>query len=282
MQWRDGHVYVAHPREPWDAHSRAGVSIHASLDDLRGRTAAEKAAYISAKQEFNVSAAFDIIERIRNDEALDKIVDAVIAADTAPIFVYPYPAFDDDDGPPDTTATLPTNALPLAYAHFLVAQIGGSVDEEIQQAARVGRSKLSPWLRFLCQPAFAGTVRPGASYFIIDDVLTTGGTAAALRAFIIRSGGMVIGFSALAHGAGNDQQLAVAHETLNVVKSLYGEGISGYWAEAFGHGIECITDIEGRRLISFAKGVARQGVDAGDAILQHLRTRLAKAAAQGR
>lgn len=84
-----------------------------------------------------------------------------------------------------------TNALPIQYAAHLSQALDAEIDNEIIQKARVGRTSLTAFERLLWQPSFDGAVRRDVAYIIVDDVLTHGGTIAALRHHILQAGGTI-------------------------------------------------------------------------------------------
>lgn len=280
-----GNLSVSHPREPWDQYSQY-IRVHEHLDKLKGTApgASENAPlYAAAKTQFDADAALMLVERIVPDAYLDELADWMVLNGISPRLVVPYPAYDDDDGIGriEGRAQGPVNAIPIAYANYLSEKLGCDIDEEIVQAARVGRTKLKTWPRFLWQPSFTGEVQSGGNYLILDDVVTTGGTLAALRSYIIRSGGVVTGATALAHKYGLSQRFAVARETLDVLYSSCGQGLPRFWLEAIGHDIRCLTENEGQAIIAWARDFVEQGCS-GDEVLQCLRDRLLEAAAKGR
>lgn len=239
--------------------------------------------YRAAKQEFNMDAAYSIIDRTISQAHIETLVDFVLESEMPLRIVSPHPAFDDDD---TTFAqverdTKPANAIPFALANFLSKTLDCPIDEEIVQAARVGRTKLNTWLRFLCQPSFKGEVRATHPYLIVDDVVTTGGTIAALRGFIVRSGGTVPITTALAHMTGHDQQLAIGQQSVDVLLSAYSRGLEKYWLEAIGHDIQCLTEAEGRLLLDWANQQLGNGVSPGVGLLHRLRDRVNQAAGKG-
>jgi hypothetical protein len=292
MKWSEaGDVSVDHPRQPWKALGASSTIVHCALEILKGtaeslgsKRPAYALSYGAAKKKFNLEAAADVVERCISGDALDRLVDAILRADKAPIFVIPHPAFDDEDGVgrQEPIGPKPTNALPFAYAAYLAATLGGSVDDEIVQSARVGRTKLNHSLRFLCQPSFQGSVNKTRPYILVDDVVTTSGTMAAISSHIVSKGGTVIASTALSSGSGIDRPFEIAQETLDVLLSSYGAGFEDFWAGTIGHGARCLTEAEARILVEWAKDWHRQGdCRPGDQTLQRLRDRLNQAAAKG-
>lgn len=286
MRWHDGNVVVDHPRESWGTPARLHTLVHCRLDQLNGNAArdpAVQAAYKAAKFEFNLDAAYGLIDRFVRDDTMDALADVVVGSRVTPTVIFPHPAFDDDDAVGRHGAMPgPTNALPFAYAGHLEGTLGCPVNDQIVQSARVGRTKLAMFLRFLCQPSFKGHVNVDCPYIILDDVIASGGTFAALRSYIVRGGGTVISTTAFAHNTGAHQKFEVASDTLGMVLSLYGDGIDPYWLETFGHGIQCLTEAESQLLVRWALDRQQEGCAAGDQLLQRLRDRINQAASTGR
>jgi len=282
MEWANGNVSVNHPRAPWDGRGDVATLVHCRLDQLKGTSnqyrdsATYKAAYEKAKFNYDMDIAFDIVDRCISDECLDSIVDTLLGYAREPIYIYPYMPFDDEDGmggrvPLDKQ---PTNALPAAYAQYLSTRLGGSVNETIIQSARAGRTKLNTWLRYLCQPSFEGEIVGNRPYVPVDDVITTGGTLATLRSYIVSCGGTVAGTTALAHKNGVHQKFAIAEDTFGVLCRTYGQELTSYWTETFGHGPASLTDAEAQFLALFEW-------EPGNEPIQRLRERINQAAAKG-
>jgi len=289
-----GNVSVQHPRQAWNRECAPTTLVHCSLKEMKGTTPGTSqrrntlfTAYKAAKLQFNEAVALEIVESCVRDTVIDKIIDVIepaLRAGMIPRLVFPHPAFDDEDavGNQEPMRERPTNALPFAYAKYLAEIVGCERDNNIFQVARVGRTRLNKWLRFLCQPSFGGEVSRIDPYIIVDDVVSTGGTFAALRSYIVREGGTVIATSSLATTSGADKPFAVAHRTVDVLKSLYGDGIERFWSETLGHELQCITEAEGDFVAEFGHGLVRHWLTRGDTLLQRLRNRLNQAAAQGR
>lgn len=274
-----------HPRESWGHPGDDHVLIHCSLARLKGTGLSNRMrkqmmhAYREAKYKFNVIAAADIVLNCWSDTVEDLIVDKMLGIDGEPIIVFPHPSFDDDtaDGWNAPSKGI-TNAIPFQMATYLAERIGGVTGTEIVQSARVGRTKLTRECRFLWQPTFEGSVLRGRSYILLDDVITTGGTLAALRSHIARGGGTVIACIALAHGSSTNQKFSIDDQSLNQLETVFGHEIGVFWRETIGHEINCITEAEARLLIRWQREC---GERPGAASLQHLRDRLATASATG-
>jgi hypothetical protein len=261
--------------------------VHCRLEQLKGtdrayanQRATYQLAYDKAKTTFDVEVAFDIIDRCIQDSVLDELADIIFNSRKSPIFVFPHLPFDDEDEvegnrPLGATAT---NAIPFAYARLLAETLGGTISSDIIQVARVGRTKLPRWMKFICQPSFEGPVDRERPYVILDDVMSTGGTLAALRSYLLRGGGSVIGTTVLANKSGLHQKFAIADQTLNVLRSTYGSGLEQYWKETFGHDLHAITEDEAQFLAVFP---AELGGRRGDELLLSLRERINQAAAKG-
>lgn len=293
MQWIDGHVRVAHPREDWGHGTHEDLIIHARWDALKGTGADDDAnlkkevleKYQAAKFQYDQDAGFELVESLVAEDKINELADIVFYSDKSPLFVFPYPAFDDDDAidAETTVKSRPTNALPFVYAAYLEQVLGGEVETNIFQRARVGRTKLTSFMRFLCQPEFGGEVRHDKAYILVDDVVTTGGTLAALRSYIIRSGGSVLCGTSLAHKYGINQKFGVAEGTVAMLQSLYGNGINEFWSQEIGHELSKITEAEGQLLVRWAlEHEGNHGTRRGDQMFQRLRDRLDQAASTGR
>lgn len=273
-----------HYRPPWRTREPTAIYIHTSLNKLygtHGRSAREaatyKARYDAAKTAFDMDAAVDIVNDIWNDDVVEKIVDRLVLANQPTVIVMPFPEFDAGAGEVEAGSPI-TNALPFAYARSLAAELGCEIDYEIIESARVGRTKLTTFERFLWQPKFSGPVKQDHAYILIDDVCTMCGTFATLRSYIVEHGGTVIAVSALAQGSGSHVQFPIAKPTVRMLLQLYGWEICDFWKQEIGHDIECLTEAEGLRLA----GWFRQNVEkdrTGTHALQCLRDRFAEAKA---
>ena len=233
---------------------------------------------------FAMAAAEEVLMRCISKAAMDSMVAHIVGTPGGldARIIIPHPAFDDAMGEEVVQLTdSPRNAIPFAYAAFLARNLGLSIDEEIVQIARVGRTKLSTWPRFLYQPKFGGVVRPGQTYVLADDVVSTAGTCAALRSYIARNGGHVIFATALANSIGKNQGFSVTKQIVNQLAVDFGPELNQFWTETIGHDIHCLTEAEAAFLLRELSNVEQaKGCPRGPELLQRLRGKLDAAAAK--
>ncbi|MGH8240966.1 MAG: hypothetical protein ACREXP_28660, partial [Steroidobacteraceae bacterium] len=142
------------------------------------------------------------------------------------------------------------NKVPAAVAHVLAKKIGLDVVENITQVTRPQRTELSGLDRIFAQPEFDGPVVPGQTYLLVDDVLTQGGTFAALASHIEQNGGRVVGAFALA-GKQYSRTLAPTAATLSTLRAQYGD-IEQDFRAATGYGFDALTESEARYLAKYS------------------------------
>src|SRR5208282_5783599 len=94
---------------------------------------------------------------------------------------------------------------------------------------------------------FEGKVFRGAEYVLIDDHVGLGGTLANLKGYIESGGGRVVAMTTLTESSGA-RLIALQTDTRNVLKDRHGEAFDELWKEQLGHGLDCLTNIEGRVL----------------------------------
>jgi hypothetical protein len=282
-------IYAPHERQPWGHAGDNLTFVHCKLDVMKGTAQfrkedevaakAQKVLYDQAKHYNNQDAAAEIVERAINQDKINMLVDLVESSEAPPIIVFPHPSFDDDeaDGYKPVDSKKITNAIPFAFAAHLAQVLGATIETNVVQSARVGRTKLTLFPRFLWQPKFEGPITARLPYIIADDTVTAGGTIAALRCHIINEGGTVLCCTALAHSQGLDVKLAVARGTLDVLEQTYGGDLAGYWKESIGHEIHCLTENEASRLVVWGNSNGSNPTER----IHALRERLAKAAAKG-
>jgi hypothetical protein len=144
------------------------------------------------------------------------------------------------------------NRIPEMAAEVLAQKLGTKVNETIVQAEKVGRGGADAMDRLAKQPTFAGEVKRGQAYVLLDDTLTQGGTLAQLKTHIEREGGRVVLATALT-GKDYSRKLALTPKTLDQVRGRFGS-IENWWREQFGHGFDGLTESEARTLLTYDKG----------------------------
>lgn len=283
MHWDNGNARANHPRQSWTPRDRL-VLVHCRISILKGTDSSfgDNAKFIqehdNAKIAFDKEAALNVVDRCLSRDTLGELEDLVYYLDAPPILVFPQPAFDDEDEITGNVALneRPTNAIPFAYAGILAEYLGAEVNETIIQASRVGTTRLPRWMRYLCQASFEGDVNRRRPYILVDDVVSSGGTFATLRSYIIVNGGTVACTTALASNSGLHELFAIADHTVGVLRSEYGQHLDRFWQETFGHGIQGLTESEAAYLLLFARQFRATG---GSELLDGLRERINQAAA---
>lgn len=273
-----------HARHTWPEIGCGTILVHGRLAVMKGTEESTKLPkekvqklYDAAKLTNDMDAAHDIVDLMWREAVYEALAERVLQTGMRPIIVSPHPAFDDDDVV-DHDAPMrggPRNAIPFAYAGQLIERLNGIENHVIKQGARVGRTRLPRFPKFLFQPHFVGTVDTERPYIIADDNVGLGGTLAALYSHIAKNGGTVIAVTALAHSTGKDVPFALTTGTLAELNAKYGIEISDLWKEVVGHAPICLTEGEGRFLIEWEGG---NGPSAGER-LHLLRTRIDRARA---
>ncbi|MCL2224845.1 MAG: phosphoribosyltransferase [Defluviitaleaceae bacterium] len=140
-----------------------------------------------------------------------------------------------------------TNVLPLAFAQ----RIGLPVWTKVFRTDKTPRKNLFAIQRLSHKPTFAGHIQKGKEYIIVDDIVTQGGTAAALREYILDGGGKVSAIAALAFSIGS-YDIAPAKNMLFRLHLKFGFAI--YVLQAIGliHVFEELTHSQIRYLLRFS------------------------------
>lgn len=141
------------------------------------------------------------------------------------------------------------NKIPLALALRLEEATGISVEFNIIQVSKVGRTGLSGLDRIFSMPEFEGAVQTNVDYLLLDDTLTQGGTFAALASHIQQSGGYAIGAFALT-GKQYSAKLQPEPDILKQLKDKYGD-IENEFKSTTGYGFNGLTQSEARTLTNF-------------------------------
>jgi hypothetical protein len=100
--------------------------------------------------------------------------------------------------------------------------------------------------RLVAPVYFDGPIEPGARYVLVDDVITGGGTLAALADYIQANGGEVAGVVTLA-SASRSGELTAPRRVIAHLEARYGDAIR----EELGVDPAALTADEARYLIGF-------------------------------
>jgi hypothetical protein len=140
------------------------------------------------------------------------------------------------------------NAIPDAMAQVLGKELGLDISAgQIVQNNKVGHTRAPAFNRLVTPAAFEGEVSAGRTYILVDDHVGLGGTLANLKGYLETHGAVVIGATTLTESR-DARQIALRPETLDVLREKHGDELQILWQEEFGHGLECLTDIEGQIL----------------------------------
>lgn len=90
---------------------------------------------------------------------------------------------------------------------------------------------------------FVGAVAAGTDYVLVDDHVGFGGTLANLRGFVEHRGGRVLGTTTLTETR-DARRIAIRAETLDMLRGKHGDELERFWHAEFGHGFDCLTNIE--------------------------------------
>ncbi|WP_318763104.1 type I phosphoribosyltransferase [Aminobacter niigataensis] len=223
-------------RVPWPKDfPEAFVNAQWASGDKQVPTLSSHPLYQAAKGERNIEAAIAIIDDLYTRECVLRLVDHVESCGGKPKIISP------SCQPGDSN-----NALAIGYAQWLSHEFDWDVETEVFQEKTVSRDKSNTWTRIANRCAFRGEIDKGASYVIVDDVITTGGTLADLRSFIHRKGGMVIAMSAIASRDGRPQKIRLGDDTRADLERFYGNDLGKFCYENLGFSHECFTDSEAR------------------------------------
>jgi len=136
------------------------------------------------------------------------------------------------------------NAIPDAMAEILAERLESEVVAgTIIQANKVGHTRAGGWHRLVTPAVFTGDVVSAADYILVDDHVGFGGTLANLRGFIEHGGGHVIAMTTLTETR-EARQIATRVATLTALQEKHGRPLEQFWHEEFGHGVDCLTNIE--------------------------------------
>lgn len=140
------------------------------------------------------------------------------------------------------------NAIPDAMAHVLARRLHLRVSAgEIVQDNKVGHTRARAFNRLVTPASFDGTVEPSAAYVLVDDHVGLGGTLANLKGYLETAGAQVLAMTTLTESR-DAHHIALTPETLAVLRNTHGEELENFWRGQFGHGLDGLTELEGRIL----------------------------------
>lgn len=216
------------PRTPWPVNFPR-VAVHSDTA-LRDRHPAYEAAKAG-----NEEAAFTLVEDLLSAVVTDELRQLI---GNRAVILLPITALE----------TTGFNAIPDAMAQVLGADLGQPVSSgEIVQNNTVGHTRARAFNRMVTPAAFEGNVRENADYLLIDDHVGLGGTLANLKGYTEVHGGRVIGMTTLTQSR-DAAQIALQPDTLDVLRERHGDALEQFWNTWFGHGLDCLTDVEGQNL----------------------------------
>ncbi len=121
------------------------------------------------------------------------------------------------------------NAIPLLLSILCAQVLNGSNETDIVQQQRVYHTGADPMERLRLRPSFEGWVTPDASYVLVDDVVSMGGTLAELANFIQLNNGKVLGSITLVNAGRttafkpNKKHIRLLQERFkNEIKTIFG------------------------------------------------------------
>jgi hypothetical protein len=140
------------------------------------------------------------------------------------------------------------NAIPDAMANILAKRLGLPVESGgIVQTNKVGHTRAPAFQRLVTPATFDGEVRRGAAYILVDDHVGLGGTLASLKGHVEARGGIVAAITTLTESR-QARHIALRSTTRDMLWQHHGKELDDIWKAQFGHGIDCLTDVEAQIL----------------------------------
>ena len=140
------------------------------------------------------------------------------------------------------------NKLPLALAQRIKKLTGLPVNRSVVQSNIVAHTGENMPRRLAYPATFTGQIEAGREYILIDDVITSGGSLAALRDYIESQGGHVVNMATFA-AAKFSNVIALQPKTALALRQLYGQKqFNEFLAQHGIHGgnAAALTEAEGR------------------------------------
>jgi len=144
------------------------------------------------------------------------------------------------------------NAIPEALAVYIAKEGNLRFSQDIVQISVVRRTNLNATQRLINRKEFAGEVQQGATYIIVDDVATQGGTFHELRHYLANNGADAVAAASLAFSRGNNI-IPIQEQTVNELAGRFGrERLEGFLTDNNISGtLEALTEGEGRAICRF-------------------------------
>lgn len=140
------------------------------------------------------------------------------------------------------------NAIPDALAQLLGFRLGCPVAAgQIVQSNMVGHTRAPAFQRFVTPATFDGPVETDTNYILVDDHVGLGGTLANLRGYVEARGGRVIAMTTLTESR-EARSISLQKSTQAMLWDKHGQALDLFWRQQFGHGIDCLTEIEAQNL----------------------------------
>jgi len=216
------------PRRPWPP-AFPDVIIHTDVGtrDAHPSYAAAKAG--------DIDASLALAEVLISEAAVGQLQALIGGAD---VILLPIVA-DEATG---------FNAIPDAMANLLGRRLQVRIEVGgIVQVNKVGHTRAPAFQRIVTPALFEGAVQPGSTYLLVDDHVGLGGTLANLRGHVEAGGGTVIGMTTLTESR-SARHIALHPDTRRMLWERHGQPLEDLWQSQFGHGIDCLTEVEAQNL----------------------------------
>lgn len=214
-------------RAPWTVDFPS-VNIHAKENRVKAHSA-----YAAAKTG-DLKAAFELVDAMTNKRLVRGLRKY---RERSPVIV-----------PVHGIESASVNAIPVALANLVAVITDFETWSEIVQVSKAGHTGASGWWRLQAQALFSGHVAHGRFHRLVDDFIGMGGTFANLRGHIVSHGGYVLHCQSLT-GKPRSATLALAPNTLQMLRGKYGTAFEQWWREQFGVGFDAFTESEARYLL---------------------------------
>lgn len=144
------------------------------------------------------------------------------------------------------------NAIPRALAAYIAREGNLHMDMHIAQISAQHRGDKDAVGRLLTRKEFAGEVQQGATYIMVDDVATQGGTFHELRHYLANNGADAVAAASLAFSRGNNI-IPIQEQTVNELAGRFGrERLEDFLTDNNISGtLEALTEGEGRAICRF-------------------------------